>query len=386
MVDNDMSVGGGAMTEPAGYRSRVLLCVCGLTPQIITETLYWLACVRKPAFVPTRVVVMTTTTGAERVRLQLRSDNPGWLARLSGDYGLAPIPLAAGDVHVIEDAAGRPLDDLRTADDNTAAADRIVAAVAELTRDPDCALHVSMAGGRKTLGFFAGYALSLYGRDQDRLSHVLVSSQFETHPDFFYPTPYSRVIMTRDNTPLDCREAEVSVADLPFVRMRDGLSDALRTGRTSYALAVAAAQHRFAPPSLVIDLRARTIAAGNQPVTITPALLAFYTWLARKAVAGQPWISMDELTTRETARRHGQDYLRDYGRFVSVVDAESTSALKRDGMDYDAFKVRVTRINKYLMANLQDAGPDRYRIARSGRRMAYSWGLALPPDAIRIIE
>jgi CRISPR-associated protein (TIGR02584 family) len=33
---------------------------------------------------------------------------------------------------------------------------------------------MSIAGGRKTMGFYAGYALSLYGRAQDRMSHVLV--------------------------------------------------------------------------------------------------------------------------------------------------------------------------------------------------------------------
>ena len=32
-------------------------------------------------------------------------------------------------------------------------------------------MHVSIAGGRKTRGFLAGYTLSLLGRPQDRLSH-----------------------------------------------------------------------------------------------------------------------------------------------------------------------------------------------------------------------
>ena len=50
------------------------------------------------------------------------------------------------------------------------------------TADPESALHVSIAGGRKTMGFFLGYALSLYGRAQDKLSHVLVSPPFESSP------------------------------------------------------------------------------------------------------------------------------------------------------------------------------------------------------------
>ncbi|MBF4102237.1 hypothetical protein INT80_01850 [Gallibacterium anatis] len=45
-------------------------------------------------------------------------------------------------------------------------------------------MHVSIAGGRKTMGFFAGYALSLYGRAQDSLSHVLVSAEYEAIQNF----------------------------------------------------------------------------------------------------------------------------------------------------------------------------------------------------------
>ena len=41
----------------------------------------------------------------------------------------------------------------------------------------------------------------------------------------------THVIYTRDRTPLDAREAQVELADIPFVRMRDGLSEALRTRR-----------------------------------------------------------------------------------------------------------------------------------------------------------
>ena len=47
------------------------------------------------------------------------------------------------------------------------------------------------------MGFYLGYALSLYSRAQDRLSHVLVNSPFESHSEFFYPTPESRVIHRR---------------------------------------------------------------------------------------------------------------------------------------------------------------------------------------------
>ena len=68
---------------PTRYPRRVLLAVSGLSPQIVTETLYALA-VAAPAderFVPTEVHVLTTTEGARRVRQSLLSEQPGGFHR-----------------------------------------------------------------------------------------------------------------------------------------------------------------------------------------------------------------------------------------------------------------------------------------------------------------
>lgn len=386
MIINEYGSGSVAANDPSAYRSRVLLAVSGLSPQIITETIYWLACQRKPAFVPTRIVVMSTTEGAAQVRLLLQSENPGWLARLIRDYDLPPVPLAVEDLRIITDAAGKPLDDLRTAEDNTAAANAIVTAVAELTRDPDSALHVSIAGGRKTQGFFAGYALSLYGREQDRMSHVLVSNQFETHREFFYPTPYSCVIMTRDDRPLDCRDAKVMLADLPFVRMREGLSEALRTGRTSYAEAVDAVQGRLAPPRLVIDIPSRRVTAGRQAVPLAPSLLAFYAWLARRTIAGQPWIEKGGWEDCAKKRCDAQDYLRESARMVLLDERESTKDFNNNGISAEVFRSMRAKLNRRLHTSLVDPQPERYQVASQRRRGRSAYGLALPAEAITIID
>ena len=153
----------GATIEPDSFDQRILLTVAGLTPQIITETVYALAVNRKPPFVPTRIVVLTTSEGANRVRLMLQGSDPGWLGRLGEEYGIPSMELSQHDVLTLQTDAGLPLGDIRTDADNTYAADLITETVRALTADEDFALHVSIAGGRKTLGFFAGYALSLDG-------------------------------------------------------------------------------------------------------------------------------------------------------------------------------------------------------------------------------
>lgn len=162
--------------SPESYPRRILLAVTGLSPQVVTETLYVLAVQAKPAFVPTEIHLITTRQGAEHARLNLLSRQIGWFHRLRADYALPEIAFHAKCIHVIPDAAGGELDDIRTPADNARAADFVTERVRALTSDPDCTLHVSIAGGRKTMGYYLGYALSLFGRGQDRLSHVLVSA------------------------------------------------------------------------------------------------------------------------------------------------------------------------------------------------------------------
>ena len=164
-------------SEPARFARRVLLAVSGLTPQVVTETLYALAADEHAPFVPTEVHLITSAEGARRAELSLLSDDLGWFHRLCADYHLPGVRFDRRHIHVMHDAQGQPLTDIRSPQDNQAAADFITAQVRNFTADPSCALHASIAGGRKTMGFYLGYALSLYGRPQDRLSHVLLGSR-----------------------------------------------------------------------------------------------------------------------------------------------------------------------------------------------------------------
>ncbi|MBL8259315.1 MAG: hypothetical protein JNM60_05860 [Candidatus Competibacteraceae bacterium] len=58
--------------NPECYPRRILLCVAGLSPQIVTETVYALnAPCAESRFVPTEIHLLTTAEGAERARLTL---------------------------------------------------------------------------------------------------------------------------------------------------------------------------------------------------------------------------------------------------------------------------------------------------------------------------
>ncbi len=113
--------------QPHEYTNRILIAVSGLSPQIITETLYALATQETP-FVPTEIHVFTTQEGFDRARLTLLGelgDKSGWLARLRQDYQLPEIKFDESCVHVLKDEQQKPLSDIRTEHDNMLLADLI---------------------------------------------------------------------------------------------------------------------------------------------------------------------------------------------------------------------------------------------------------------------
>ncbi len=118
----------------------------------------------------------------KEARLSLLSEDPGWFHALRRDYDLPEIRFDPEDIAELVDADGQPLPDIRNRAENDRAADQIVDLLRNLTSDPDAALHVFIAGGRKTMGYYLGYALSLFGRPQDRLSHVLSLPRLRGQP------------------------------------------------------------------------------------------------------------------------------------------------------------------------------------------------------------
>jgi CRISPR-associated protein (TIGR02584 family) len=366
--------------QPHAYPRRILLAVTGLSPQILTETLYALTASREPAFVPTQIHLVTTAEGAERARLTLLSVEPGWYYRYCRDYGLASTGFDERNIHVLTDPYGEPLADIRTDEENEAVADALTELVRGFSADEEAALHVSIAGGRKTMGYYAGYALSLFGRAQDRMSHVLVSAPYESNPEFFYPTPYSRVIYSHppESRPIDARDARVSLAEIPFVRLREELPRRLLEGRARFSEAVAAANRTAASPVLVIDTERRAIRAAGEAVELAPAEFAFYLWMAERCTGGKPPVHWTEDGLAAQLLAVGASLA---GRMST--DYQRMETALAGGMSKEYFEQRKSRANRALRDALGERAAQPYLIASVGGRPRTGSGLQLEPEAIR---
>ena len=215
--------------------NTTLLAVTGLSPAIVTETI-WALAMGKPRVLPHRVVFVTTLTGAREIEEQLFTPLPEWQDRCVWDalrlsLKAGPNELIAEAPHIISIAdpgAGRamPLDDIRSPAENAAAAEFIFARVWDIVRDKDRSLIASIAGGRKTMGALLHSAVSLIGREHDLITHVLVNPPYDTLTGFFFPDQSACPVHDpRSGAAYLACDAVIDLAEVPFVPLRNRFKD-----------------------------------------------------------------------------------------------------------------------------------------------------------------
>jgi len=296
-------------------------------------------------------------------------------------------------IHVIGEGT-KPLVDLRTVEDNEAAANAVLQLVRELTSDPQCAIHFSIAGGRKTLGFYLGYCASLLARPWDEMSHVLVNQPFESTPEFFFPPRPPSILQLRDG-PADTNSSKVELASISFIRLRDLMPFPLLQGSASFSQTVRVVDGMVSHPSLSIELTPhargrgqwahRIRVTGGLEFVLPPKSLALYWMLAAVAKHADP-------TQRATDAECDLDtikstYLRVY-RAVTGVGARYVTDEERilsfGGFRNREFRDALARLIDELKKVLGERGAAVYGPQANGSRNALRYGLNLPPSAIEL--
>ncbi|MCS7090323.1 MAG: CRISPR-associated ring nuclease Csm6 [Verrucomicrobiota bacterium] len=220
----------------------VLLAVTGMSPAILTETIWALAHPGEgePPIIPHRVIAVTTTEGRQKMETlfepcpALDGQTPWGALRSALEQEGLPIEgrlrfgRTSDDVRVITrmDLATHQsveLADIRSETDNEAVADYLLDQVRSVVENPDTRLIASIAGGRKTMSALLYACMTLVGRETDAVTHVLVSDLFEGHPDFWFPGQPGGRLQTADGQPLDPATATVQLAWVPFVSLRQFL-------------------------------------------------------------------------------------------------------------------------------------------------------------------
>lgn len=323
-------------------KHNILFLVTGMTPQIITETLWALACdpAKQEKWVPNEIQVLSTTTGLKKIKDNLLGDN-GIFKKMCEEYNLPEIKFDESSLNAIVDKEGNKLDDLKTPEENELAADMICQKVREFTQDDNVSLHVSIAGGRKTMGFYAGYALSLYGRMQDRLSHVLVSEKYETLPKFYYPAlkkgqniiekPRKKTEQGHDvyeEELLDAFDAKVWLADIPFVRLRKSIDPNSEVFNKSFSTVIEMANLSLQPFVVILDVNDRKVIIGDKECKLGPKEFSLYLLVAELKLKEKsetlyyPPEDCPEITIKE---EHQQLFNKIYSKYKNEEKKETVN-------------------------------------------------------------
>ena len=380
------------------YRD-ILVSVLGVTPQIVTETIYALSQQDEPVYID-ELYLITTSTGKARAEEALAKGRA--LANLCREYNLPKIELTQASFVLITGDSGGAISDIRNADDSEALGNLITQFIRGLAGDPSLRLHCSIAGGRKTMGFYLGAALQLFGRPWDRLYHVLVTPEFESNPAFFYKPKKNRTIEGRaaDGSPLrlNTRDAVIHLAELPFIRMREQLSFEGEEFRDLVALGQERIDAATFEPSLALHLANRTVTIGNKVIKMTPSQLVMYAAFLRQktghcaaperlhcgtCTACFPGIY--DLSDESMIKAMVDDYRRAYGGNAWRGE-EMQRKLESPGA-FDGARQTISKINRLIHEQAADESGAGYCVITSIRKYGSTrYGVKLDRGKIRIAE
>ena len=396
-------------------KRNILLCVAGATPQIITETLYDLTIQQGKRIDEIRVI--TTLDGRDKIMTgiikgrggsaeeSLLDSEKGKFFEFLRDYPqVGDIEFNETKILLLRRRDGQTLEDIRTPEENELAGDQICEFVLEICKDKNFRVFASAAGGRKTMSIYLTLAMSLFGRAEDSLSHVLVNSDFEMNPQFFYPTPTPKLIKLRDGREVSTATAEIYLAPIPFIRLQGTqnwlkLPDGKRYGElVNEAQSYLDKDERKLP--LNINLKTKEISVDDVTVKVSDYELLLYVLFAEKKFTNQGengFVQLNSLCR--------EDFEKAFEKIMTARDEDETICEnlmdtdweflwdliqqledKRDKYAKDSWKKFMNSLMRAFRRanNKLKAIPNKYKISSIGAKRPKKYGLQITKELINI--
>lgn len=282
----------------SNQQKHVLISLLGRTPQLLTEALYALMIRQKIPI--SEIWVLTTKEGFQAITEHLIDPSAGKLYAFCQDWqiDLQEIKFNSEQILAAEDLsreANTALDTERC----EPLISLILKVLRKLTSDPDTVLHCSLAGGRKTMSVYFAYSLQFFGRQQDKLYHVLAQPQeFQNHPEFYYIPPQHRELEIGNGKMISTDQASIELIEVPYIRLRNKMEYLFGEQQLTFDEMVRLTQAELEQmpnlPPLVIENQKKLITIGNKKVLFTPIEMAFYRYYAERSQSRSDTIPVKE--------------------------------------------------------------------------------------------
>lgn len=305
-------------SSPSGSRETVLVITIGTSPSVLTSTIWALA--HHEGILPHRVKVLTTRLGRELLMQHVFTPSPAfgggtawdalWLDLetqgfdLAGRLEFSPAAIRIFTAITPGERLPRELDDITTQSENEQVADAMLETLRGVMND-DSRVIASIAGGRKTVSALFYACVSLIGRGDDRIVHVVINEPFERadlQPPFFFPSQQCARLAGRGGQIVQAHDARLSVIEVPFVPLANLFPRELgRTpGRFSALVGEyrqAGQRHSLAEMRVVVYRGRSEIEVDGTTVGLPPREQLLMVFLAEHLLGGRSaFASVQELT------------------------------------------------------------------------------------------
>lgn len=364
-----------------------LITVAGLTPQVITETIYCFYRLRKPPVRITEVYVITTLPGKEKIKKELIEN--GLFNQLCKRLN-AKIRFDEKNIHIITDKNGNPLNDIKTLEDNERAAEVIWNVLANYRSRKDLRIHCSVAGGRKTMGVYLALCMSLLGRKGDTLSHVLVDDEKES-TDFYFPKSKEE-------------ERKLSLAEIPYIELGEVLKIENIEGKINFIQRIREYKeklHRITLPVVEINYEDKNVEAkGIGKVRMSEREFLLYSLMVEKRAVcacerGCNSCFLDVSSIFEEIKKHAEKYWRYFNFIINSPHAKDLN-FKDVSEVVDRFFEGKEEPKKWIFEIISRTNTkieksdilhkDLFKISRIGSRGNTRYGLKIPPEKLCILR
>jgi CRISPR-associated protein (TIGR02584 family) len=317
-----------------------LICVSGLTPQIVTETFYCLAVQKK--IMISEIYIITTQRGRDVILgIDKSPHTPKTLLKdelhnLCKLYKIAKPVFENNSKHIITaKEESIELSDIRTDKQNILFPNKVADFLRDKTSDPNTTIYCSISGGRKTMSVHLAASLSLFGRENDKMLHVLTGEEYEFKG--FYP------VNKKEDKALE-------LAELPFIRLRSVLGDKVNS-KSSYSDFVEETQKQLKALTdrnqLILKTDTKEVKFGLNTLQLEPIEFAVYFKFLEKKLDGKETLSIGYLADVEFAQ-DVYEFIREKYPY-HYFDDKKRSPWWKVGFGKEAIRSKRSKINKKLI-------------------------------------
>lgn len=207
------------MWYKGSMEKNVLITVLGMSPAVVTETI-WALFQEGEEQVPDKVCIVTSEKG--RMGFKKGVLDTGIWGEMKAAVGKEGMRLEWG--MLTDPSTGEALDDIVNSEHQEIVANKLLEIIRQYKNpqgDP-YRIVASIAGGRKSMSALMYAAMSLAAEETDRITHVLVDDEVTRIRDFFYPGQKKQELSYMDRNDqqeksLTAANVRCELADLPFV-------------------------------------------------------------------------------------------------------------------------------------------------------------------------